>query len=401
MPTPPARPPSLVAQLAVVLVPLAGVVAFLVMNVALVTGRCSTNEFMVNCAGNEGESTTIVLLAAGGIVLAALTTRAGRLFAAGFFGALIALTVVTSGACTFVWADPYSSAMRQARPYLNRREAEKKSAETRRAWIAAMDARRMDIARGVETAGAVAACARRYAGGHDGRAAASESELAATCDELRTERTAADPKPPGRYVIPVSRGEDPRGQQIAEVRGDAGWRVDYTASAPADFTVSVRPDEQLAHDWPRVTITSSGALEIQVSQIAAARPISPVPDLVTLVECLKSSAADVERHATRYMYAGWYLTSLSRKVCPSLSPRLRAPQPNNSNATLLSLQIPAGGPAAVTVVDYQITFAIRQPPNDGAAFDLLADPTISGLPRYKATFEGEVITSPPDSPRNP
>jgi hypothetical protein len=82
---------------------------------------------------------------------------------------------------------------------------------------------------------------------------------------------------------------------------------------------------------------------------------------------------------------------MTKKLCPDLAPRIQAPLPNDSNATLLSVVLPAtavGTPT--TVARYKVRFALREPSGSPFVFDLTATGTSAGFPRYLATFEGAI-----------
>jgi len=367
-----------------------GAGVFLVLNLFLLFDRCSTNEFMVNCGGGSGRHTAPVLFVLGMVGAASLITSIGRNFAIGFVATLLGLAVVTTGACTPSWTDPYYSGMRRwVRPHLDARATRRKIAERRRDWIAAMNARPMDLARGVELAGEVAGCASREAAKG---AAPTESALRERCDAMRDVSVAGESSPWVRYTIPVARGEDAMGQPIDQVLGDPGWRVRYEPVPPSGYVVRVEPDELLDEEWPRVAAYASGRFEVQPSADVAPQTVSPVADLRAMVACLKAIPAEEDRRRAKHggLSYGWFLTSMARRVCPALASRLRAPIPNDENTTLLSMQVSVAGGAQVEVAAYAVQFEIRQPANAPFAFDLLARSVPAGLPRYLATFEGAV-----------
>ena len=369
----------------------AGAVVFLVLNLFLLFDRCRSNEFMLTCSGGSGEHTAPVLFVLAMVVAASLITSIGRSFAVGFIAALLGLAVVSTGACTPSWTDPYHTGMRRwVRPHLDARATRRRIAERRRDWIAAMNARPMDIARGVELAGAVAGCASREAAKG---AAPTESALRERCHDMKDVSVAGESSPWVRYGIPVARGEDAMGQPIDQVRGDPGWRVRYEPVPPSGYVVRVEPDELLDEEWPRVAAYASGRFEVQPSADAAPQTVSPAADLRAMVECLKAIPAEEDRRRAEHggLSYGWFLTSMARRVCPGLASRLRAPIPNDENTTLVSMQlsVSAGG-AQVEVAVYSVQFVIRQPANAPFAFDLLARSVPAGLPRYLATFEGAV-----------
>ena len=94
---------------------------FLVLNLGLLLERCHSTEFMINCSGDTGSHTAIVLVTVG-LIGAASFTSIGRYFATGFFATLLALAVATTGGCTPSWADPYQTGMnRWIRPHLRER----------------------------------------------------------------------------------------------------------------------------------------------------------------------------------------------------------------------------------------------------------------------------------------
>jgi hypothetical protein len=79
-PTPPSKPKSRFSIAQILLIP-AGALIFIVVNVLLFLGRCSSNEFMINCAGRSGDDTGLVIGIAAALVIGALVSRYGRSFA--------------------------------------------------------------------------------------------------------------------------------------------------------------------------------------------------------------------------------------------------------------------------------------------------------------------------------
>jgi hypothetical protein len=225
-----------------------------------------------------------------------------------------------------------------------------------------------------------------------GQAAASEDDLAGHCSYLKDFRASSDVAPPVRYGIPTARGEDVFGEPIAAVRGDAGWRVTYTA-ASGGFAVDVSADEQLVHRWPRVHADGATEFGVQLSPEARLLPVTPVADLQTLSTCLKGIPKEEDRMLAQHgglMY-GWSLTAVAKRLCPALSSRLSSLLPGESDATLLSVQLPIGPNGAPTeVVRYTVRFGLRDPSGKPFGFDLSARATTAGLPSYVATYEGIV-----------
>ena len=375
----------------------AGVFAFLLINVLLFLDGCTGTEFMFNCTPRPRQHAFPVLVMILLLAVAAAVSRRGRAFAIGFATTLLAVSVLSLGGCTRAWTAPLVAVkwevQRRVRPYQEERARKEKEAAQLRAWLAALNARPLDVARGVELASAVAHCARRYALDHEGRFAVMESDLLPRCEVFRFTRVGSDVQWYERYVIPVPAGQlDQFGMTVEPVRGDAGWRASYEV-LPGGFAVRVVPDEQLSHDWPRVLVDAAGTAEVQAAENAPPLSISPVADLRTMVECLKGIPAAVERRKaeTGGISYGWFLTSMARKVCPGLSPRLNPLMPNDENATRLDVLLPVGpGGVAVPVASYDVRFEIRQPANKPFAYDIIATPRAWGLRRYLATFEGAI-----------
>jgi len=386
-PSPDRRPDALRHALDVA----AGAAVFLVINAVLYVAQCENSDVFVRCRGEAGANTWTVLVIGGLVIAAAFADRGGRRFATGFFGALATLMVLTVGACTPSWVDPIYTVQGTLEPYRLRWVRSRELAATRRAWIAALNGRAMDVARGVGLAGAVVHCAQTYRQ-TEGRAAASEDDLAARCEFLRNFRASADADPPVRYVVPIPRGTDAFGEPTAEIRGDAGWRVTYTV-AGLGFAVDVSPDEQLVHRWPRVHADGATAFGVQPSAASPLLPVTPVADLQTLSSCLKGIPEEEDRMRAQHgglMY-GWHLTSMAGRLCPSLSSRLAPLLPSDSNATMLSVLLPVGPDgASMDVARYTVRIVLRDPRGARFGFDLAAGATAAGLPRYMATFEGVV-----------
>ena len=366
-----------------------GAVVFLTVNFFMFVSRCTTNEFMVNCGGSIGRDTVVVIVMAAAVGLIAFLGARGRGFAEGFFGCLLALGIFTAGGCTPSWVDPYWSVRRIVHPYKDRWERDRRHADMQRGWIDAMNAKPMDIRRGVAITGGVVSCAFQS----NGSIAQNESEIADFCQALRNVRKAVDPGPPSRYLIPRPSSVPDSGFSVPEGSGDDGWRLTYTAT-PTAFAVDAEPDEQLAHRWPRVHIDSSGRAEVRLSAEAPPAAIAPMDDLRTMAVCLREIPAEEERRRARRggLSYGWFLTSMTKLLCPSLQPRLQALVPNDENATRLAALVPAPESAAPTVaVYYKVTFVRRQ--TAAFEFDLVADAMAAGLPHYLATVEGQIHTT--------
>ena len=368
-----------------------GAMAFLVINAGLYLSRCTSTEFMFNCGGNSGRHTVEVLVIGAVVLVAAFLARRARAFAHGFFGALVGLAVVTTGACTPAWFDPYVVVRRQIDPIQRRAVKALANDKQRREWIEALNARKMDVSAGIVLAGSIVNCVRMFEA-RNGRLPADDAALAKECGSFADFGDAFDPGPPRRYVIPVPRGTlDEFGQTAQEVRGDAGWRAFYRVTS-AGFTVRVVPDGHLRHAWPNVTADEHGRMWVTPYQRDAAE-VSPVPELAILAECLKGIPAAVTARTaqTGGVSYGWALTSMTRKVCPSLSARVTAPTPNDSNVTWLSVLLPedARGTPAPTA-SFAVQFE-QQSPNDGPfAFALHVQATTAGLPRYFVTPAGAI-----------
>jgi len=369
----------------------AGAAAFLGINTVLFLEGCTSTELMFNCSGGIGTHTYDVLIIGCLVGLGAVISRRGRSVAIGFCGALITLGVVSLGACTAPWADPYFTVRQRVEPYRLRWARDRKNAAMRRDWISSMNARAMDVSRGVDLAGVVVECAQAFRAA-EGRVATNDDELSDRCTFLKDLRASSDPDPPVRYIVPVARGENAQGEPIRDVPGDAGWRVTYTA-APSGFSVDVAPDAQLTHKWPRIHADGISRFDVQVSADVPPMPVTPVADLLTMVGCLKGILAEEDRRKAERggLNYGWHLTSLARRLCPDLSPRLNPLLPTDESATLLSVFLPVGpDKASVIVAVYKVRFLLRDPARAPFAYDLLANATSPGLPHYLATFEGSV-----------
>jgi hypothetical protein len=375
-----------------------GGMVFVAVNGAIYLSSCRSNEFMVTCSTGDGSHSGLVIMIAAALGIAAVVSHWGKSFAAGFGGALIALSIVTMGSCTDVWLDPYYAARQKTLPARLAREAAKKREATKQSWVTTMNARPMDVARGVEFAGSVMQCAQNWRA-QRGSFPATEAELAvASCPSVRFFRAAVEPDG-GRYAVPAADGG-----------GDAGWRMTY-ASTASGFVVDVTPASELGHTFPRMHASSDGRVDVTMTSGAAPLTVTPAEDLRQLVECLKGLPAEEERVRLRRggLSYGWFLTSRARRLCPGLAGRLKAPIPNDENTTLVTLVAPMpAGP--VTLATYVVRFEIRQPANQPFAFDLHARAKVEGLPRYLATFEGvlhttvawrDVLTSDPVVSRQP
>ena len=330
-----------------------GIVAFLIVNVSLFLARCSTNEFMVSCDVGHGRDWLFVASIVAFLGFAAFVNRLARMFAMGFAGAFAALTVVSAGACTTPWADPYVVAKRRfdEQPW---RAAQLRRAANNRTWVDTMSNRAMDLARGVEMASSIAACT-----------------------QTPIEGCASG------FVVDKS-------------RDDAGWRWSYKRVS-GGLTVEVKPDDALPHRWPRVTASSDGVVSVMLTSGAVPFVVSPVDDLKQLAMCLRRipQVAPLMPDGKRIMPQGWSLTYMSIHLCGVLSPKLTAPEPsrlNDERATLLAVMMPPGTAAesAVPLATYRVEFVPHQPATDSFAFDLTATPMIRGLPRYLVTLEGVV-----------
>ena len=366
-----------------------GAAIFLTINFFLAVSRCTTNEFMINCGGSVGRDTALVIFMTAIVGLVAFLGARGRGFAEGFFGSLVALGILTTGSCTPSWIDPYWSVRRTIRPYQDRWEQDRRNTDMRRAWIDALNARPMDVRRAVTIAGGVVSCAVRP----DGSIIQTEAEIAEFCQALRNRRTTIDPASPLRYLIPPANEPDVHGGlSVPEENGDSGWRIKYTAT-PEAFAVDAEPDELLAHRWPRVRIDSAGRVEARLAENATPVAISPVDDLRAMAVCLEGIPAEEERRRAKGggVWYGWFLTSLTRQLCPGLSPRLQALVPNDENTTRLTVLVPASNGTPPVAVFYKVQFVRRA--TAAFEFDLVADAMAAGLPHFLATIEGQVHTT--------
>jgi hypothetical protein len=360
----------------------AGVGVFILVNIALLFDRCTTNEFMVDCHGGSGRHTVLVLVIAGIVVGLGATGRAGRSFAVAFFAALMGLSILTAGGCTVAWRDPVVAIRRATLPDQRRRQNARRAVAMRQSWIDAMNGRAPDVRRGVELAASVARCARDYASAHGGQVAADETHLLATCKSLTVTSASTDSGPPDRYAVPVPLGKGPSGEQTYEHNGDAGWRWRYRADSLGGFLIDVAPDAQLEQQWPRISVDAQARIGILPAGGASAMPVSPVADLRAMSACLARLPTQSGRGHANYQ---WHLTSVMRELCPELSPRLASAQPSDSNVALLSVQLLLGAEgAATTVAIYRVEFVQLEPHDGRFRFHLRADGT-TGRPHYLAT----------------
>ena len=371
-----------------------GVAVFLVVNLLLLIDRCpsSGSGFGWNCSSGAPHYLDVLFIA-GGLGLMSVLSRRARTFAIGFAGGLLAMAVITTGACTPSWADPVKAARMKMERRLEARAREREKVDTRTRWIAAMNQQTLDVPRGVYLAGNVLSCAQGFAASHGGVAPSHEGQFSEHCANLREYSASYDLDPPRRYKVPTNGERRAMQHPIERVEGDPGWRVQYEVAGDGRMVVRVAPDSQLAHKGPVIHADSSGMLELQLTDSGPRFAVSPVEDLRTMVECLKGVPEEVERRKEQRggVSYGWYLTSMTARLCPRLEPRLRALVPNDENSTLLTLLAPVGsGGAAIPVAAYKVDFIIRQPANEPFAFDLSASATTWGLPHYRATFEGAV-----------
>ena len=368
----------------------AGGAVFLALNTFLFLSRCTSTEFMINCGGGQGRHTAAVIVLIVLVILAAIFTDAGRRFAKGFIGALVILGVVTMGSCTPSWLDPYYVVKTRTAPVRAQWKTNREEAARREEWIAAMNARDLDVSRGVDLASAVLVCARSFARTKD-RPAATESELLERCTEFRDYAASVEPLPRRAYIIPVDRPDDARGEMFPEIRGDAGWRATYRLTATG-YEVDVAPEARLKHNWPRIHGDDDSGIEITLSESSAPIPVSPVADLQTMVRCLREIPAEEERRHAQRVLGGWVLTNMTKRLCPELASRVQFSTPNDKETTSLSVVIPAGpkgGPAVAAV--YTVKIELRQAAPDNFAFDLTASPKLTwGLRRYLARSDGSI-----------
>jgi len=367
-----------------------GVLTFLCVNLVLFLDRCSMHQLTFDCSGSGGMHTVAVVVIGSLLFAGAWVHRNGRAFAKGFAYALVALGVLSLGSCTPSWVDPYYTVRWKVEPFRLRWVQSRREAAMRRDWIATLNGRPMDVARGVELAGDVVSCAQASLR-ETGRVSTNEDALASRCGHLAVVRFRVNPGAPRRYEIPVAPGgRDMFGEPVDQVRGDAGWRFTYVTST-AGFAVDVRPDRQLAHAWPRIRGDGAREIQVQMSETTAAVDVSPAGDLRIMTECLKGIPAEVERlrvarHGLDY---GWSLISMTTRLCPGPAARV---VPSDSNATLLSVTVPSGSDPAPPVIAaaYLVRYVWRSPTGTPFAFDLRADAKSAGLPHYWASFEGAV-----------
>ena len=335
----------------------AGSVVFLVVNVYLYLGRCTTTEFMIDCNSGDGSDWVFVVGTVGILALGAVVSRLGRMFAMGFAGMFLCLTVVTAGACVTPWLDPYYVAKRRY-DQTPARAAKLRTERDHRAWVEAQSKRAMDLERGVEMAGAISACVKSRADTNR-RVPAKKSEVSKVCDR----------------------------------QDDGGWRWTYTPDA-GGFDVEVLPDESLPHKYPRVIASSDGRINVMLAPDKPPFLVLPVDDLRQLAGCLRRVPTMFKSRPGEPAPppSDWDLTRMSNHLCGALGPKLRAATPNDARSTLLAVMMPAGtaGESAARLATYRVKFNIRQPANDPFAFDLTATPLAGGLPRYLVTFEGTV-----------
>jgi hypothetical protein len=371
----------------------AGVVAFLLVNVVLYLDGCQSTEFIPRCPGSNGRHALTVLVIIAALAGLAGVSRRARAFAVGFGGGLVLLTVVSMGACTTLWMDPYvkarQTAQRAAAPTLERRKSEREAKELRSAWTALIDSRPMDVRRGVQLAAGVARCVRDVASDRGGALPARDAELFPRCNYLKDLGRTADVPSPPRYVM--TEDGDAVDAVSVRMRGDVGWRWEYEATS-AGFTVRVVPDAQLSHDWPRVYADDSGRVEVLPSPDGDPIAMSPVDDLRTIVTCLKEAMAEDEgRGDLAGEASSGHLTRFLQKSCPAVGPRLARVRPLESNQALLSLLYPPGAPPSPDAIAavYDIQYVVRHQGRRPVQFDLTAS-SVAGMPAYLATFEGPV-----------
>lgn len=374
----------------------AGAAVFLVVNLLLLIDRCppSSSGFGWNCSQGALHHFEVLLIA-GALTVVALLGRRARTFSLGFFGGLLTMAATTMGSCTPSWGDPVKAVTITVERRRAERARERELVAARERWIAAMNQQTLDVPRGVYMVGDVLTCAQGFANTHGGTPAAREGQLS-HCINLREYSASYDLDPPRRYEIPTN--GDRRAMQSPDERlqGDPAWRIHYEVLPTGVIVVHGAPDSRLAHTGPLMRADSSGTFELQAAPNAPRFSISPVFDLREMVACLKGVPEEVERRTQERggVSYGWFLTSMTKRLCRQFEAKLRAMSPNDENATLLVVSLPVGPDGKVIpVVAYKVAFLIRQPANAPYAFDLSAIATTPGLPRYFATFEGTIHTT--------
>jgi len=389
----------------------AGAIAFLVVNTLMYLSQCTSTEFVLNCSDGNGTFAGTVVAVFAVLGIGAVISRYFRSFASGFAGMLVAMTVVSLGSCTATWGDPYFAWRKATKPARDRAAREKKDADAVRLWVSVMSGRPMNVSRGIGLVGNVATCAQSFARA-SGHLATDAAELSAKCPELKEYGAHLDPGLPRRYVIPEGAGSPVLGEPTRETDGDAGWRVTYSTAAQG-FSVDAAPDAQLSQPWPRIHSDGVTRFDVQMTQNAAPLSMQLGAELGTMIECLKGIPAKEERRRAARGLGSWNLTPMARALCPSLAPRIKRMLQAEDFATLLDIERPVGpGGSRARIGTYRIEYVPRNPSGTPFEFDLKADPVaIVGLPRYLATFEGQIywtmeqraatVNDPRLSPRNP
>jgi hypothetical protein len=378
-----------------VLTALAGAIVFVVLNFLLILDRCRATEFMVDCSGSPGSHTPLVAVIVVLLIGLALVNRTARAFAEGFFGMLVLMAVVTTGWCTPSWKDPYYSYRQAGAAKRMARAQEDRRAAKLAAWFDRLNSRPMEVERGIELAGDAYFCAQRFARDHAGQFPAAEHEMR-PCDAFERWSTTAQPAEGIRYSLP----DDPprpqlRGLPTTPRQGDPGWRVQYELDPAVRFVVTVLPDAQLKHRWPRIFINADGLLQVQPHESGPRFDVSPVDDLRQMVECLKGLPAEDERRRGRGLggYTQRFTTQVQR-LCPTLASRVKNVAPAEDYKTFLSIELPIGPNGTNEFVAGWTVEYVQRRPNEPYDFDLIAYPALTPILIYTASMEGDIAVKP-------
>jgi len=367
-----------------------GVVAFIIVNVAVHLDRCSLGNG-ISCNQDQGQATGWVLLIAAVLAIASAWSPLGRGFAKGFVAGFIGLTVLTAGTCTFAWRDPVYSLEQATAPARRGIKRAWVRRQARRAWITAMNTRPPDIERGVALAAEVARCA--FWNASPGPGPRSEQEVLRSCNRLETTYMGFDTvSPPIRYVVPQPGSPDTALFVRDAVSGDPGWRWSLVLPAGGVGAMAlVEPDSGLANHWPRITASSDDNIAVVPREGAEPTPVEPVAELRTLAQCLKGIPAELDSRPG-YAWGTWHLFSMVGRLCPGLADRV-SDMPIHYRDMLLSLRRPlASGEAPVAIGTYRVSFENFVEPGTSYRFSLVALP-VTGLKGYTVGEDGVIRDS--------
>lgn len=345
---------------------------------------------MVNCSGRPGQHTPFVLIVALILVGVAVVSRAGRSFASGFAGGLVLMAVLTAGSCTPSWSDPYGTYRARTAPARLAKQRAARDEATLNAWTSRVNARPMDVPRGVAVAGEISRCVHRVAEKNGGRFPVSDAEIR-PCDAWDRWGVSSGQTGTARYRLP----DDPPREQLLGLPttprdGDPGWRAQYELTPDTHFLLTVAPDEQLTHRWPRIYMNGLGRIDVQRDENAPRLEISPVDDLRLMAQCLNGMQKDDERREARGLAGSLRFTPAVQRLCPPLATRVKHLVPIEDDRTFLSMFLPVGpGGAREFVAGWVVQFVQRRD-NDRYHWDLVALPWPGGLLSYTVAMEGEI-----------